>query len=119
MHEEESDETLRKKIEVVCRQTDYSEEEAAQHLSTFQGNIEKVINFYIDAPVPEDDSVIKKSAHQEIFKQIRTVMDEASKAYRESKGLEEMEQRRQMYKNQEEQMQKNDSTDETRENERD
>lgn len=116
MHEEES-ESLRKKIEVVCRQTDYSEEEAARHLSTFQGNIEKVINFYIDAPAPEDNSVMKKSAHQEIFKQIRTVMDDASKAYRESKGLEEMEQRRQMYKSQEEQMLTNDSTDEKRENE--
>ena len=44
-------------------------------------------------------------------------MDDASKAYRESKGLEEMEQRRQMYKSQEEQMLTNDSTDEKRENE--
>ena len=42
-------------------------------------------------------------SNQEIFKQIRSVMDNASRSYRESKGLEEIELRRQ-----EEQM-KNDS----------
>lgn len=89
-------EEWKNKVEIVCRQTMYTEEEASLQLQTHEGNLEQVINAYIEVPEKTpDQNVVKGSVNQEIFKQIRTVMDDASKTYRESKGLEELEQRRQ------------------------
>ena len=95
-HAKEDSEEWNNKVGIICRQTIYSEEEAANHLQKCNGNVEDVLDSYIDVPeCTEDKNALTGSVNQEIFKQIRNVMDTASRTYRESKGLEEIELRRQ------------------------
>jgi len=99
-----STEEWNNKVAIICRQTIYTEDEASTQLQMCNGSIEEVINSYVEVPENKGvENVVTGSVNQEIFKQIRLVMDNASRSYRESKGLEEIELRRQ-----EEQM-KNDS----------
>ena len=92
----ENPEEWNNKVAIICRQTTYTEDEASTNLRMCGGNLEKVINTYIDVPENNvDENKISGSVNQEIFKQIRIVMDNASKTYRESKGLEEIEMKRQ------------------------
>ena len=84
------------KIGIICRQTTYTEEEASEQLKICNGDILEVLSSYVEVPESTvDANKLTTSVNQEIFNQIRTVMDTASKTYRESKGLEEIERRRQ------------------------
>ena len=94
----ENTEDWENKIGIICRQTSYTKEEAHAQLELHKGDVEKVLCVFVEAPVQEnasDNDKIKSSVNQEIFKQIREVMDDASRKYRISKGLEEMEINRQ------------------------
>jgi hypothetical protein len=91
-------EEWKSKIGIICRQTSYTEDEALSYLEEHKGDVEKVLCSYVDAPSQDsskDKNIISSSVNQEIFKQIRTVMDDASRNYRKAKGLEEMELKRQ------------------------
>lgn len=94
--EKEISEEWINKVGIICRQTNYTEDEASDNLRLCNGNVEEVLNTYVEVPeITEDKNAVSGSVNQEIFKQIRSVMDKASKAYRETKGLEEIELRRQ------------------------
>lgn len=84
------------KIGIICRQTSYTEEEASEQLKLSNGDILNVLSTYVEVPEStEDSNKLSTTVNQEIFNQIRSVMDTASKTYRESKGLEDIERRRQ------------------------
>lgn len=83
-------------IDLICRQTDYTNEEAKAMLDKYNGDCESVLNEYLGIPqkIKENPSSSNRSTNQEIYSQIRLVMDDASKRYRESKGLQELENKR-------------------------
>jgi hypothetical protein len=71
-----------RKIQIILRQTDYTEEKAREKLQQFDFNEIAVIKDYFGitekkAPVPI------KSVNQAIYKQLRSHLDGAMKDYRE------------------------------------
>lgn len=73
-------------IEQVCRQTDYSRDLAISKLAEFEQDVEKVVREYLTGSSIKKE-VVKKmtSVNQQIYKEIRTMMDDASLAYEKSK----------------------------------
>ena len=68
------------KVEIIRRQTDMSEEEIKEELEKNDGNIETVIKNYI-CPGKEKKKEPTISKNQLKYKLIRTMMDDATKAY--------------------------------------
>jgi hypothetical protein len=66
-------EVIKSKIELIMRQTNYSEKEASEKLEQFHSNEILVIRDYLG--IPEKKETIK-SLNQEIYKQIRYNLDE-------------------------------------------
>ena len=64
-------------IEIIMRQTDYSYEEAKNKLQLHNNNITEVIRLYLK-PETSDTPEIKPqlSMNQQIYKEIRSLMDE-------------------------------------------
>ena len=78
--EEKQAEILHKMIEMVTRQTDYTYDEAKEHLENNKWDYNIVIRKYMGIP---DKKPQMKSVNQEKFRQIREKMDTAgSKFYR-------------------------------------
>jgi hypothetical protein len=83
------------KVSMVMRQTDYTEELAQQKLTEYNGDIIKVIKDYLG--VAEKKALPKPPAslNQEIYKQLRSKLDESIKTYnlqQEEKLKEELNQ---------------------------
>jgi hypothetical protein len=76
-------------IDVICAQTDYSPERAAEKLEEHGNNVVKVVREYIAgtnvAPVNEP-----KSRTQIRYNEIRNLMDTAANNFRKEKEREEM-----------------------------
>ena len=72
------------KVEIIRRQTDMSDEEIKQELEKNDGNIETVIKNYI-CPEKEKKKEQTISKNQLKYKLIRTMMDDATKAYEKNK----------------------------------
>jgi len=70
------------KIQVILRQTNYTEDEAREKLEQFQYNEVAVIKDYLGMPVHKASSKIT-SVNQAIYKQLRTHLDGAMKDYRD------------------------------------
>jgi len=70
---------LQKKIDMIMRQSDYTEEQAREKLTQFNGDHLLVIKDYLGIPEKKTDTV--KSVNQEIYKQIRYNLDGAMRDY--------------------------------------
>ncbi len=69
------------KIQVILRQTNYTEEIAREKLEKFDYNEMTVIRDYFGIPEKKTEKI--KSVNQAIYKQLRTHLDGAMKDYRE------------------------------------
>lgn len=77
------------KINQIISQTNYTEEQALIKLNNFNGNHIEVIKEYlgIKPKAFEKNKIKKNQINQEIFKQIRTTMDESMRKYREDNPI--------------------------------
>ena len=73
-------EGLAESIEVIMRQTDYDAATAQQKLKEHNNNIMQVIREYM-GPSKTAINVAKLSTNQQIYKEIRGMMDDAAKRY--------------------------------------
>jgi len=71
------------KIQIIMRQTDYTEEQAREKLGKFNFNEISVIRDYFGITEKKDKSSEVKSVNQAIYKQIRGHLDGAMRDYRE------------------------------------
>ena len=76
------------KVDVIKRQTDYSEETIKEKLLIYDGNIEKVIRDYIQPEKKEEIANKRITKNQTRYKEIRNMMDTAMKTYEEKKSKE-------------------------------
>ncbi len=74
-------------IEMVMRQTQYTYEEAADQLEKHNNDYIKVIRESMGINKTEDKSV--KSINQQVYREIRGLMDDAASTYRRKKEMEE------------------------------
>jgi hypothetical protein len=72
-------------VQMVLRQTNYSEEEATNKLKEFNNDPILVIKSYFGIAEKKAPEKVK-SVNQEIYKQFRLKLDSSMKEYRDSKG---------------------------------
>lgn len=94
------DEKRKQIIKLVCRQTDYTEEEAEKKLIEHKGNYMSVVKEYLNPSYQETaqnkiNDYEKKSNNQKIYSEIRGFMDNAAKGYEYRKKVTEIMQERQ------------------------
>jgi len=70
--------------EIVMRQTDYDSDTAKDKVKDFNGDIEGIVREFMNPPTKKEP---KKSINQEIYGQIRGLMDDAAKNYRNQQEL--------------------------------
>ena len=68
-------------IEMIMRQTNYDETTAREKLTEHQNNVMQVIREYLKGGKTEQSTVTKLSTNQQIYKEIRGMMDDAAKTY--------------------------------------
>ena len=87
--------------EIVMRQTDYTDVQALEKLNEHNNNITTVIREYMFANVKEktkEKETLEKSTNQQIYHDIRSLMDNASLTYNAKKEKQELlDQHRQHY----------------------
>jgi hypothetical protein len=66
---------IQEKIQIIMRQTDYSNEEARTQLEMHNFNIMKTISSFMNPKKREPEIVKQKSVNQEIYSQIRNYLD--------------------------------------------
>ena len=76
-----------KLCEIIMRQTDYSKEKTMEKLKQHNNNVMDVVREYMNPP---EKKVIKKTTNQQIFTEIRNLMDEACNNYRMRKEMDEI-----------------------------
>mgnify|MGYP001197366156 FL=1 len=76
--EDKQAEILHKMIEMVTRQTDYTYDEAKEHLETNNWDYNIVLRKYMGIPEKKEDIT---TVNQEIFRQIRKRMDIAGSKF--------------------------------------
>ena len=74
-------------IEFIMSKTTYSEEEAREKLTLYEGNHIKVINKFYSEP-----KKAKPSLNQQIYRQMRLKLDESMREYEERKEAKEAQQ---------------------------
>jgi len=78
-------------IDIIKRQTDYNENVIREKLALFNNNITDVIRDYMNPPKTNEIQTTpqkKCSKNQQIYKEIRCMMDDASMLYEEKKEKE-------------------------------
>jgi hypothetical protein len=78
-----SNDDLNKHVKSVMSQTNYTEEQAIEKLKLFNCDYMRVIKDYMGIPEKKKERNVK-SVNQEIFRQIRTKLDNTMKEYRET-----------------------------------
>jgi hypothetical protein len=78
-----SNDDLNKHVKNVMSQTNYTEEQAIEKLKLFNCDYMRVIKDYMGIPEKKKERNVK-SVNQEIFRQIRTKLDNTMKEYRET-----------------------------------
>ena len=68
-------------IEMIMRQTNYDQTTAREKLTEHQNNVMQVIREYLKGGKTEQSTVTKLSTNQQIYKEIRGMMDDAAKTY--------------------------------------
>jgi hypothetical protein len=81
---------LNEKIEIILRQTDYTEDVAREKLEEMNGDYIKVIKSFLGIIEKKESNKIK-SVNQEIYKQLRYKLDESMRDYNERKKQSEKE----------------------------
>jgi hypothetical protein len=79
-------------VEVLMSQTTWSEEEAKQQLEENNFNVMECVRKFMGIPnkkANEDESQTRTTINQGIYKNIRSMMDEASYRYEKRKEMEE------------------------------
>ena len=79
-------------VEVLMSQTTWTEEEAKQHLEENNYNVMDCVRKFMKIPnkkANEDETQTKTTINQGIYKNIRSMMDEASYRYEKRKEMEE------------------------------
>lgn len=67
---------MENKVEIIARQTNYSEIEIREKLEQYGGDEVKVIKSYLGVPLTVDTSkCVRQSVNQEIYRQIRFNLD--------------------------------------------
>jgi succinate dehydrogenase/fumarate reductase flavoprotein subunit len=69
------------------RQTDYDSETAKNKVKEFNGNVEAIVREFINPPTKKEE---KKSVNQEIYGQIRGLMDDAARNFRNQQELNKL-----------------------------
>ena len=77
----ESNET---QIDLILRQTDYTREIVLEKLAKHENDTMKVIREFMGITTKPMEKKI--SVNQQVFKEIRSMMDDASKTYHQSKN---------------------------------
>ena len=77
-----SNDDLNKHVKSVMSQTNYTEEQAIEKLKLFNCDYMRVIKDYMGIPEKKKERNVK-SVNQEIFRQVRTKLDNTMKEYRE------------------------------------
>jgi len=75
-------------VDIIMRQTNYTYDIAKQKLKEYDNNVIEVIRDYMKPDnKPTTDKVVetKKSKNQQIYKEIRSMMDDASARYEKNK----------------------------------
>jgi len=72
---------LNEKIEIVMRQTDYTQEIASLKLKEYNNDHIKVIKSYLGITEKKAPTQKTTSINQEIYKQIRHKLDDSMKSY--------------------------------------
>lgn len=70
----EETEKIEEKIQIILRQTDYTQEIAREKLKEYNNNHVSVIKYYFG--IPEKKQHITKSLNQEIYKHLRHKLNE-------------------------------------------
>tara|TARA_Y100001935_G_scaffold145155_1_gene119926 strand:+ start:579 stop:1037 length:459 start_codon:yes stop_codon:yes gene_type:complete len=79
-----------KLVDVVMRQTDYDREKSQIKLKEHNFDVEKIVREYMNPQKPiEPKEEIKLSTNQIVYKEFRTMLDQASTKYRIEKEVEE------------------------------
>lgn len=82
LNEAVRDEKRNQIIDLVCRQTNYTREEAEENLKKHKGNYINVVKEYLN-PTEKSETIKTpaKSTNQRIYGEIRGFMDKAAKNY--------------------------------------
>ena len=80
MKEARTEQLKRELVQVVCRQTELTTDEARELLEKEQYNYMKVLNNYFE--IKETKKEISNSVNQRIYGEIRNLMDTGAKSYR-------------------------------------
>ena len=73
-------------IDVIIRQTDYTEEKAIEKLTEHKNDVIAIVREYMGVvKPPSKNDIIKSSTNQQIFSEIRNLMDDAAKTYQAKK----------------------------------
>ena len=76
-------------IDVIIRQTDYTEEKAIEKLTQHNNDVLAIVREYMGVvKPPSKNDIIKSSTNQQIFSEIRNLMDDAAKTYQAKKEYE-------------------------------
>jgi hypothetical protein len=76
-------------IDVIIRQTDYTEEKAIEKLTEHKNDVIAIVREYMGVVKPPTrNEVVKSSTNQQIFSEIRNLMDDAAKNYQAKKAYE-------------------------------
>jgi hypothetical protein len=78
---------IQEKVEMILRQTDYTEEEAKNKLKEFNYDNIQVVKSYLG--IPEKKAPPIKTVNQEIYKQIRYKLDSTMRDYNLRKERDE------------------------------
>jgi len=84
-----NNEKTQQQIDMIIRQTDYNQETAEQKLLEFNNDVMAVIRDYmkpVESISTPPINIKKKSKNQQIFKEIRDMMDNASRIYEDKKS---------------------------------
>lgn len=81
-----SNDDLVQNVKKVMSQTNYTEEDAKEKLRLFNCDYMKVIKDYMGIPEKKEEKKIK-SVNQEIYRQLRTKLDNSMKEYRENNPI--------------------------------
>jgi hypothetical protein len=81
-----SNDDLNKHVKLIMSQTNYTEEQAIEKLKLFNCDYMRVLKDYMGIPEKKNDRKIK-SVNQEIYRQIRTTLDNTMKDYREKNPI--------------------------------
>ena len=73
--------------EIIMRQTDYDSETAKNKVKEFNGNVEAIVREFMNPPTKKEE---KKSVNQEIYGQIRGLMDDAARNFRNQQELNKL-----------------------------